>query len=69
MFALTSSLALLSLFAYIAYLRFFHPLAKHPGPLVPSISRAWLIYHILCGDVGRATLDLHKKHGEPEARV
>jgi hypothetical protein len=50
--------------AYVVYIRFFSPLAGIPGPWSASLSRLWLIQHSLRGDMHRATIELHNRHGK-----
>ena len=47
----------------IIYYRFFHPLAKFPGPFWASVTRLWIAYHNVKEDEVYLELDLHKKHG------
>ena len=66
----------LAIFAYIGfkvayqivYYRFFHPLAKFPGPFWASVTRLWITYHNLKEDEYLVFWDLHKKYG-PIVRV
>lgn len=53
---------------WILYTLTLHPLSKIPGPLWPSISRTWLMYHHHAGDVEIATRILHKTYG-PIVRI
>jgi cytochrome P450 len=50
-------------FCYIIYQRYFHPLAKFPGPLWASISPLWQAYHLVVGDTPMLLVDLHNKYG------
>lgn len=52
----------------IVYYRFFHPLAKFPGPFWASVTRLWIAYHNLKEDEYLVVWDLHKKYG-PVVRV
>ena len=45
-----------------------HPLSHIPGPLLPSITSAWLNYHAYIGDEASSVHDLHKKYG-PVVRI
>ncbi|KAK4979473.1 hypothetical protein LTR66_004281 [Elasticomyces elasticus] len=49
--------------AYILYQRFFHPLAKVPGPFSASLSRLWITKHSWDGDMNTTMIALHEKHG------
>jgi hypothetical protein len=48
----------------IAYLRFYSPLSKCPGPFWASISRTWIIWQVIRGDLEKTQRILHEKHGE-----
>ncbi|XPT01005.1 hypothetical protein M3J09_010149 [Ascochyta lentis] len=48
---------------WIIYSRTFHPLAKVPGPIWPSLSRTWLMYRMYIGDYQLSQEALHKKYG------
>ena len=69
---LTIGNALLLLFAYVAYCglyqviyyRFFHPLAKFPGPFWGSVTRIWIAYHNIKEDECAVYTELLKKYGE-----
>ncbi|KAK1852226.1 cytochrome p450 [Colletotrichum chrysophilum] len=47
----------------IVYYRFFHPLAKFPGPFWGSVTRLWITYHNIKQDECQTLQALHKKHG------
>lgn len=51
-------------FTWIFYSLTWHPLARHPGPFLARISRAWLVYHAYRGDSEKAELALHRRHGD-----
>lgn len=55
----------ISLFSYIlsvaVYNRFFHPLAKFPGPFLGAMTDWYLVY-VICS-VPTFGLELHKKYG------
>ncbi|KAL4799714.1 cytochrome P450 [Aspergillus venezuelensis] len=53
---------------WIVYARFFHPLARFPGPFWASVSRIWIILHVLPGDAEKGQLKLHAKYG-PVVRI
>ncbi|KAK1625356.1 flavonoid 3',5'-hydroxylase [Colletotrichum phormii] len=50
------------------YYRFFHPLAKFPGPFWGSVTRLWITYHNVKEDECRVNQALHKKYG-PVIRI
>ncbi|KAJ6567330.1 high nitrogen upregulated cytochrome P450 monooxygenase 2 [Mycena vulgaris] len=41
----------------------FHPLSKHPGPILAKLSKMWAIYHTYTGKTHVAFLDLHRRYG------
>jgi hypothetical protein len=49
---------------WIVYARYFHPLAKYPGPLLASISRIWLAVDVARGSAEVSQRRLHAKHGD-----
>ncbi|KAL5003665.1 cytochrome P450 [Aspergillus recurvatus] len=53
---------------WIIYARWFHPLAKFPGPFGASVSRIWTVLHVLPGDAEKAQRKLHEKYG-PVVRI
>ncbi|KAL3487019.1 cytochrome P450 [Aspergillus germanicus] len=53
---------------WIFYARFFHPLAKIPGPFWASISRYWLAYQVSTGKADVIQRGLHGKYG-PVVRI
>lgn len=44
--------------------RYFHPLSQFPGPFWASITRWWIVYHLLKGDEYSILYELHKKYGK-----
>ncbi|GMF77394.1 unnamed protein product [Aspergillus oryzae] len=48
---------------WIIYTRWFHPLAKFPGPFWASVTRAWTLLHVLHGDAEKRQMKLHAKYG------
>lgn len=48
---------------WIIYCRFLHPLRAIPGPFIASISRTWIVFKTLAGDMEHTQRALHKKHG------
>lgn len=51
--SLVLALSALGLYSvgWIVYTRFFHPLAKVPGPWLASVSRVWYMVHVSRGDM------------------
>lgn len=47
----------------IIYYRFFHPLAKFPGPFWGSVTRLWITYHNIKEDECQVNRELHRKYG------
>lgn len=48
----------------IVYYRFFHPLAKFPGPFWGSVTRLWIAYHNVKADEPEVVRAMHQKYGE-----
>jgi hypothetical protein len=48
---------------WIIYTRWFHPLAKFPGPFWASVTRIWTVLHVLPGDAEKTQMKLHAKYG------
>ncbi|KZM20678.1 uncharacterized protein EKO05_0007187 [Ascochyta rabiei] len=61
--AQTGVLLLVYWLVWIVYSRTYHPLAKVPGPIWPSLSRTWLMYRMYIGDYQLAQEVLHKRYG------
>lgn len=53
----------LYLISWIVYCRYFHPLHAIPGPFLASISRVWIVFKTMKGDMEHTQRALHKKHG------
>src|SRR5579859_8111734 len=51
-------------FLLFVYRRFFHPLAKYPGPFLASITRWWMVREVLSGEHDKHIRALHKKYGD-----
>lgn len=60
----TLAAVLIYLLGWIIYCRYFHPLHSIPGPFLASISRAWIVFKTMMGDMERTQRALHKKHGD-----
>ena len=60
-------LFLVGLFVYqvvwIFYCRYLHPLRFIPGPFPASVSRTWIVFKTMTGDMEHTQRALHKKHG------
>jgi hypothetical protein len=61
--ATTALVAVALLCTRIAYLLWFHPLARFPGPWTHRISGLSLLYHCWKGDVHIHTWHLHQRYG------
>lgn len=48
---------------YVVYMRFFHPLAKYPGPFIASLTNLWKAYTMFQGQMEYVIKDLHDRHG------
>ncbi len=55
--------AAVSYLLWIIYARTLHPLAKYPGPVLASITRAWIAWHVWRGDLDRVLRQLHQCYG------
>lgn len=47
----------------VIYYRFFHTLAKFPGPFWGSVTRLWITYHNIQEDECRVLQALNRKYG------
>lgn len=54
--------------AYIVYQRYFHPLAKYPGPFWASITDLWQVSEFLSLQQPYNLTDLHEKYNSPFVR-
>lgn len=54
---------LIYLLGWIIYCRYFHPLRSIPGPFLASISRAWIVFKTIIGDMEHTQRALHKEYG------
>lgn len=59
-----SSVSLAALFSYVIYQRYFHPLAKYPGPFLASFSNLWSVQLARSGQWPQIMQDLHNRCGE-----
>lgn len=53
---------------WTAYARLVHPLEHIPGPFWASVTRLWMIHHVLRGDMDVVQRALHQKYG-PLVRI
>jgi len=53
---------------WVGYARLLHPLKHVPGPLFASITRLWIVYHVLRGDMDVVQRALHQRYG-PLVRI
>jgi hypothetical protein len=60
--ALVSGL-LVSLSLYVVYQRFWHPLARYPGPFLASLSNCWEAWYWLLGQTPYRLTELHAEYG------
>jgi len=56
-------LATIVVLGYIVYMRFFHPLARYPGPFLASLTNLWKAYTMYEGQMEYVIRRLHDKHG------
>ncbi|KAK5168178.1 uncharacterized protein LTR77_006746 [Saxophila tyrrhenica] len=67
-----SSLAIATLLvaplAWVIYTRFFHPLAKFPGPFAASVTRWWYVREVGKGNFDKTHRKLHARYG-PIVRI
>ncbi|KAJ5717816.1 hypothetical protein N7488_003462 [Penicillium malachiteum] len=54
---------LLYLISYIVYQRFFHPLAKYPGPFLASLTDLWQMHQFITLQQPYNLTKLHEKYG------
>lgn len=62
-FAWLLYLGLVLIIGSILYNRFFHSLARFPGPFAASFSNIWKTYYAAIGDYEHVLLALHREHG------
>ncbi|ANZ73633.1 BA75_01641T0 [Komagataella pastoris] len=53
----------LTVFHFIIYPLYFHPLSKVPGPKVAAITRQWILYQTWSENRNKTILKLHHKYG------
>ncbi|KAJ9602591.1 hypothetical protein H2200_012784 [Cladophialophora chaetospira] len=46
------------------YRRYFHPLAKYPGPFICSVTRLWKVWSVYQGHTELDFIDLHRRYGK-----
>ncbi|CEO60777.1 hypothetical protein PMG11_05317 [Penicillium brasilianum] len=49
--------------SYILHQRFFHPLARYPGPLLASLTDLWQVHQFMTLKQPYNLTELHEKHG------
>ncbi|MCJ1472767.1 hypothetical protein MMC13_001416 [Lambiella insularis] len=56
----------ISVFVFVTIIRriFFHALSDIPGPFVAKFSTIWQLWVVITGQVGPATIALHRKYGK-----
>jgi hypothetical protein len=67
---IVTGLATFTIYAFLwtLYTHTLHRFADIPGPFWASVSRGWLIVHVLRGDLEKVTRALHQAHG-PIVRI
>lgn len=60
----TGSFLVIYLLHYVIYQRYFHPLARFPGPFLASLTDLWQVYQFLSLKQPYNLADLHAQHGE-----
>ncbi|KAH9827687.1 Isotrichodermin C-15 hydroxylase [Teratosphaeria destructans] len=48
----------------ILYNRFFHPLARFPGPFIATFTNLWKVYQVSTSNYEDVLLELHRQHGK-----
>ncbi|CAK7209401.1 hypothetical protein SBRCBS47491_000429 [Sporothrix bragantina] len=69
--SLTSAVAIavgIAVVVYVVYQRWFHPLAKYPGPFWASITDVWQVREFLSLRQPYRLTDLHEKYNSPFVR-
>lgn len=52
-----------SIASYVLYQRFFHPLARYPGPFLASLTDLWQVHQFMTLKQPYNLTELHEKHG------
>lgn len=52
-----------TIISYIIYQRYFHPLAKYPGPFLASLTDLWQVHQFITLKQPYNLTKLHEKHG------
>ncbi|CAK7201023.1 hypothetical protein SEUCBS139899_003724 [Sporothrix eucalyptigena] len=66
--SITGIAFVVALVGYIIYQRWFHPLAKYPGPFWASITDVWQVREFLSLQQPYHLTDLHEKYNSPFVR-
>jgi hypothetical protein len=61
---LAGILIIVPLCAYVIYYRYFHPLAKYPGPLLGSFTNLWKAYQLWTLRMPESLRRMHEKYGD-----
>ncbi|KAJ9663192.1 hypothetical protein H2198_000953 [Neophaeococcomyces mojaviensis] len=56
-------ISVLCCISYVVYQRYFHPLAKYPGPFLASITDLWQVYQFMTLKQPYTLTELHEKYG------
>jgi hypothetical protein len=64
MIAIISMCLSLFIIVYIVYQRWFHPLAKFPGPFLASLTDLWQVFEMLSLKQPYNLTDLHERYGQ-----
>ena len=62
-FTLALGTLLFSFLSYVIYQRYFHPLAKYPGPFLASLTDLWQVRQFMTLKQPYNLTDLHERYG------